>query len=600
MLSHALRVKNRNGRASEKADRTSTSTTSTSNSNNQFENTNFETLRMVNGVCPNFIQFRDSAHAYCLSQLGPVANIISTNERYLPSPVIDPDQVLNDSNDPHRTKRLMHEQRVKNRENEIHQLESISEPKLFGLLWGNCSEESKDRIMRCQVVADADDDASEPADVTYINDWTDVYAKSDSTRLWDRILNTHVGSDSGILVLNAAEAKSKYEKNRQGKSQTLVAYKTQFKFNLDTCDAYAVTGHLVMESEAEQAVRFINGLDNLRYAHFRANLVNNANNGSAAYPDTWQKAFDLASKFKVVSNAGHVVEASAFHVSTTSKSPTKSHSRQDPSSQKHASKKKSSDSHKGSKNQPRNCDSNPSSTQCNKDCPICQAKAPTHWQRDCPVVQKAKEIHFQEQSEPKVEAPSRKGRVNIAFSRDVLSDEGAVLHSHQIGDPLSISPQHSAIYMNVSFISSAHPNISKFHVLHDNQANVSIFCNRELLSNIRPAEIPCHVGGINADGTPLIANFIGDFNEFRGVYYHPDASANILSFSETAEFCVNHYLPDRQSFTCTPPSGTTYEFQLIDGLYAFEVSSKQAFPSVAQNIQAYIYIYIYFFIYIFF
>ena len=586
MLSHALRKQRNHARANAASE---LKPYQQSKSNHGYENKNFETLLMVNGVCPNFIQFRDSALSYCLSELGPVANIISTNSRYLPSPVIEPSQILNDTNDPHRTKRLMHEQKVKNYENELHQLESISEPKLFGLLWGNCSEESKDRIMRCQVVVDDDEEhegAIEPADITYINDWDDVFNKSDAIRLWDRILNTHVGTDTGILILNSSDAKTKYERNHQLKSESLIAYKSRFKFLLETCDAYTSTGTMVIESQAEQAVRFVNGLDNSRYAQFRANLVNNANNGSAPYPDTWQKAFDLASKFKVVSTAGQVVEAAAFHT------PTSKSKHSNSNDSKSALKKKSGDNKKGTtNNQPRKVDSN--SNQCNKDCPICQDKAPTHWQRDCPVVQKAKEIHLEESGKAKDTSnttASRKGRVNVAFSREVLSDCGDVLHSFPIGDPIQISTndtsQEAAIYMNVSFNTAAHPNITNMHVLHDNQANVSIFCNKELLTNIRKADVQCHVGGINADGSPLIAKLIGDFNEFRGVYYHPDASANILSFSETAAFCINSYIPERQSFTCTPPSGNTYEFHLIDGLYAFEVT-RQVFTTVTQNSQAY-------------
>jgi hypothetical protein len=77
-----------------------------------------------------------------------------------------------------------------------------------------------------------------------------------------------------------------------------------------------------------------------------------------------------------------------------------------------------------------------------------------------------------------------------------------------------------------------------------------VFCNEELLD-----EIPCRITGINQDGDSIVASEVGDFDEFRDIYYDPNASANILSFSQTDKYCDNDYDKKRKVFTSTPPGG---------------------------------------------
>ena len=58
-------------------------------------------------------------------------------------------------------------------------------------------------------------------------------------------------------------------------------------------------------------------------------------------------------------------------------------------------------------------------------------------------------------------------------------------------------------------------------VLLDNQAEVSIFRNKDLLTNLREADTHCHISGIVSDdpSSVLISTEIGDFQEFGSVYY---------------------------------------------------------------------------------
>jgi hypothetical protein len=62
-------------------------------------------------------------------------------------------------------------------------------------------------------------------------------------------------------------------------------------------------------------------------------------------------------------------------------------------------------------------------------------------------------------------------------------------------------------------------------------ADLSIFNNIDLLTNIRTAPVSMNIGGINAKAGALLATEIGDF-EPLGItaYYHTHAAANVLCF----------------------------------------------------------------------
>jgi hypothetical protein len=63
-------------------------------------------------------------------------------------------------------------------------------------------------------------------------------------------------------------------------------------------------------------------------------------------------------------------------------------------------------------------------------------------------------------------------------------------------------------------------------ILLDNQSTVDVFCNDNLLSNVRTAEgsmkIHCNAG-------VATTNQVGDLDGYGTVWYHPNGIANILS-----------------------------------------------------------------------
>ena len=77
-------------------------------------------------------------------------------------------------------------------------------------------------------------------------------------------------------------------------------------------------------------------------------------------------------------------------------------------------------------------------------------------------------------------------------------------------------------------------------ILLDNQATVSIFNNKNLLTNIHHSKNTINIIGI---GGGITTNLVGYYCKMPSikVYYSPDSTANILSFKDvTTEYAVEY------------------------------------------------------------
>ena len=70
---------------------------------------------------------------------------------------------------------------------------------------------------------------------------------------------------------------------------------------------------------------------------------------------------------------------------------------------------------------------------------------------------------------------------------------------------------------------------ARSHVLLDNQASVNVFCDANLLTNIRRSKHGILLNGVQAQAVPI--DLEGDFGEVGLVYYSQRATANIPSFA---------------------------------------------------------------------
>ena len=122
---------------------------------------------------------------------------------------------------------------------------------------------------------------------------------------------------------------------------------------------------------------------------------------------------------------------------------------------------------------------------------------------------------------------------------------------------------------------------SRSHVLLNNQASVSIFSNRDLLTNVKLSDNQIVLNGVQSNAKGVRIDQEGQFNEIRNVYYSENATANILSFAAMVdEGAQIRYNQKDSRFTLQPKrSPNIYSFcrQSIPGsegrFYACDVRS---------------------------
>ena len=116
--------------------------------------------------------------------------------------------------------------------------------------------------------------------------------------------------------------------------------------------------------------------------------------------------------------------------------------------------------------------------------------------------------------------------------------------------------------------------IPKTWVLLDSQSTVDIFCNPDLLQNIRRTSegmrIHCNAGS-------RLTNLIGDLPGYGTVWYDPKAIANILSLRQVQDRYHISYDSSHRRFIITKPSGKEFVFQESEGgLHYLDTMQQQS------------------------
>jgi hypothetical protein len=113
-------------------------------------------------------------------------------------------------------------------------------------------------------------------------------------------------------------------------------------------------------------------------------------------------------------------------------------------------------------------------------------------------------------------------------------------------------------------------------ILLDSQANISLFRDDHLLNNVRESEVKITISGINTNDASLTSDQVGDFRDLGTVFYHPQAAANILSFSDMSKNNTATYSQLSNSFSLTTPAGSVYKFEQNNGLYECDVTTNDS------------------------
>lgn len=533
----------------------------------------FEVLRFVYGKATNVVSFKESAYDFCIKDVGLVAQVIQLEKLYVPAPPVRPPDRNGDSpfaaaNDPDGIDKARYLSQLRIYDTLLQELKP-KEVRLYGLLWSNCSKESKEQIERFQLQAmlpghtlhfvDVNGNVCAhniPGAAPVYENWKDVKERADVLSLVRRINATHLAPDVGVPELSRFQIKNRHEKIQMYEHETVLQFKNRF---VDSMDAFTAVG-LAKPIDEEQAARFINSLHDSRFYEFKVVRANWAKNKVQPYPKTLADAFESASTWKSVDTPGSGGVGGTTFITHggrgrggrggrgggrgNGKSGRDSGSDSDKtdksasSSSSDKSDSSSKDSGKSEKNE------KPPS----RPCDVC---GEMHWIKHCPIVAATKKSY-------------KKTPVNMVFSRGAVDTSGVVLKTDIIGDPVDLSPD-------------AVP------VLLDNQAKVSVFADSGLLTNIRPADYPCTISGISSDPDARFeAVEVGDFLEFKNIYLGgPGASANILSFSQTKEYCSHEYDPESDTFTTVTPSGKSYSFESSDGLYVHSFPVDYAVYSIS-------------------
>ena len=120
--------------------------------------------------------------------------------------------------------------------------------------------------------------------------------------------------------------------------------------------------------------------------------------------------------------------------------------------------------------------------------------------------------------------------------------------------------------MDVAMVAREHCLFSRNELLLDNQASLNVIGNVGLLTNLRKAQRPVSMSGIQSGAAAVKVDMVGDFLEFGEVYSSESASANILSFaSQVSAGARIRYDSDVDEFVMRPAnSARTYIFSRKD------------------------------------
>ena len=177
-------------------------------------------------------------------------------------------------NDPYGINKTKYIEDLKKYHKEMSKLNE-NRPKLYGLITQYLSEESLDEIKRQ-------------------DKWETIDEAADPKGLWKLVEEMHkVNTISKVVSVTKLSAKMTYKSLRQGGFESIIAYKERFNASLK---AYNDQKNPKME-DGDVAMDFCHGLDNARYASFKAEIINGLTAGSITQPKDLNAMYLLANQW---------------------------------------------------------------------------------------------------------------------------------------------------------------------------------------------------------------------------------------------------------------------------------------------------------------
>ena len=202
----------------------------------------------------NWDLFKRKMTVAALEKFGNLGRLIQDEAYYSPPAVST--ELYNLTDDPHGIQKMLLIKAYKARDKEIRGMEK-ERASMFAYVLSKISRESLDEISRAETFAAME-------------------VSRDPLVLWLLLKNTHmVATVSKVPAVVRKTAREEYERCKQGEFESIVEYKRQFDSKLDI---YVACGNITLDA-ADQAMDFMYGLDDNRYADFKAEIINDIAKG---------------------------------------------------------------------------------------------------------------------------------------------------------------------------------------------------------------------------------------------------------------------------------------------------------------------------------
>ena len=490
------------------------------------------TIGLLDG--PNIPYIRDALQHYTQREIGEIADIF-TDGRYR-----EPDTAIYSSEDFDKDttgiKKQLAIARWK-REEADYDAYIKSKGKLFSVISSITTRDLDERILAHQESLSSSEVKEMIIGTDSNNQITAsarVAASISTTQcplfLWKCIIHVTTTQKIGNLKADQNNIQVKFANIKQMPGEPVSEYKRRIVNILDSYSALKLTKPM----DSEVAIRFLFGLDDERYESLKVYLGNEAANDRDLYPTTLDGAATQATKWIVhkasVREATSSMPTFAAVKGMSDSTPTANYTNQDPSD----------------------------------TCNFCTRKG--HKMDEC-----FKFIAAQKTASEKTKPTKNRGKPKPKTA--LLATEEDT--STSTAEPPAFMSGYYAYSVNVTG-----SNLTPYDLILDTGASGSIVNNKDLLQDMKATKSSVTFGGIS--GT-LTASQYGSVNDLCTAYYHADAPANIISFSQLHNEGHAITMGKDNSFTVRTKQHTYRFTHRRNGLYV--CPAKQTTPMLITSVQ---------------
>ena len=248
-----------------------------------------ELIVLSHGKNTNFPAWKKAMRNEIGQQYGLLTSILDSGELQDPAAIdLDDFGDLTPDGDLHGMNMMRLRAAINNREKTISILDANA-PKAYALMWKYLGTDSQEAVLRHV-------------------DFNEEENRNDPLALYLSIKATHTAGGADMDEDDQkAEARQAYQAMRQGPTESIAEYKSKFSFGLEVRES---AGNAELPP-ADVAMDFLHGLDNSRYAKFKAELKNDRAKGVDT-PRTLATMFHRASSYTVVSSSWRPTGGAAF------------------------------------------------------------------------------------------------------------------------------------------------------------------------------------------------------------------------------------------------------------------------------------------------